>query len=465
MNNEQFTIPVSMADVSRLLTMVKAQFPIDKLSAPVLFKPYKKVNVNPFTEKLFSELEIDNDERFTLDTEAKELFKRVYMTSGLNLFTEITAQVVSETMAIPINTIFEILAKRQEEPKGFVGEFSQTANSIEFVSGYDPITPRVNKFLDLNRNLNALNASCPNIDIDMARRYIKSIDFINSISADPDKNIGDINTAIIEALVHKKPIDFVFFKCPRMVQYRENDKNRLDIITHCDDVERDSREGIKKYTGDDKMVSYFRTLFEELDNLGIKAKLTVFVMTTDVEDMFPVSRAKFHSSIEYEALLVPTEDVLSAKTKSEVYTQELQKRFDGLDVDVLSVESVENLTNFISIKKALFADAYRSIFNFIDNKSFEIAVKQDKARYEEVYPEYRQEHAKFKVANKTAVEVATHELLNLFDNPVIITRGPIPIKEQLLANGKIIKLINKDSKTSPRRIIFADPERDELISN
>lgn len=459
-NNETLKLTVSEFDVEELMSLVSCKSGSNfELSSVKEYRPKADKNIDKNAYILLEEIRMicNLGERSVSADKVEQYTKSIKMFSGLSLYNEMVTSLVSEQLGISIRECREIFLRQRIEPRGFLQVVSEVSKSVNFVSGELSLPVRERYLEKTDRRIRKIRQFVEGkIDLELERNFVLAMFKLEELSTSYNENIGDIEKAVIEALVFGNPIDLVFLKCPRMVQYRDGGgRNRLDVLTTTKTVTLNSISGERVYVGDTHLRDYFVNFTRVFKSLGIEVVPIILVMESDVENMFPINSVVGKSSL-YESVVVPESDVVEAKSKAKTYTESLATIFVEADNScvVTTVETVTEGTDYNEIKKTIFEDAYKSKFEIVKSKEFEVAVTDDLERYSKVYPNYIREHAKYKTANKVADMRALGVIVNKLGNPLIITRGPFPVKQAHLAVDGCTR--------EKRRIIFADPERDDL---
>lgn len=459
-NETKPLLTVSDFDVEKLLELVSVGKGIPLInSRPLGYLVIAREPIEAVSCKLLEELSVDIEfrTRSIEPLQVKQVLKNLQMDSGLSLYNEIIISVISAGGRYSYEECRDIFSLKMPEPQGFLNTVVGAAGQIKFESGESLLLGKEDYLRVIDRRIKKIRRIDREVSEAEVRNFVFAMRLVEKLSASFGDNIGDIERVFIEAVVSKMPVDVLFFKCPRLVQYLDyEEKNRLDVLTHCETVTLQSRIGERVYEGDEHMISYFRNLTNVFAKLNITIIINILVEESDVEKMYPVDSRVGHSNL-YDAVIVPRQDVKLAKMKAAGYTRSLSAMCGLVNgIRVGSADEICGGTDYEKIRTEVFEDAYKSGYRIIRAGEFERAVEEDLERYGAIYPNYRREHAKYKVANKIADMRALSAVLSKFANPLVITKGPFPVTQAHL-------LVGERSKDK-RRIIFADPERDALVN-
>jgi len=445
-----------------------------ELSEPIGVEPRKKVHPESVDVLRSMNGEIPAIEEQISGEEVLNLTRRIMMSSGLVLYNELVANIVSSgNCNLNYRTCVCVMKQEIESPIGFAdmcvdaGQLIKRLICHPGVRYQTKIPGRERQLLVVNSRYERFMRYCESIGVEPSEnnliKFIQTMCIIDKItSAASAKKLheryssrrfaGDIENAILEAVVFTKPVDVVFTKCARMVQYRDSEgRNRLGIISHVDDEERESFDGRRSYEGDRHLISYLRKLKESLVVCGVEANMVVLIADDDVENMYP----------DYRRNIVPREDVENVKKECVHYARSLKRAavVNGADVEVYLITDALSGTEYERIKRIVREDAIRGIHMYSREREFTSAVGSDHERYAKVYIGYCAEDAKNKVGNRIGVlrglsVIRDHFGTNRGTVPIFLTRE-VPLTQSYFA----VPLGEKKRKSA---VLYCDPERDEL---
>lgn len=392
-----------------------------------------------------------------------QIMRNIVMASGLSLYDEIIANLVSDITSVELETIVGLMNKSLDQndfPEfqgtNFLSNFTCAKDRLNITSAQTVLYEKLMRGKLVRRRLKRFrryyaDVSGYSVDSDQMVSYeesfVRGMAYLDSISTSP--SIGDIEEAVMNAVVFDVPVELVVIKCARMAQYRDKDgRNRLDIITSTKPETRESIDGTRDYPGDKDFIDRIAMISEDLISFGVPVCPVILVADDDVANMYP----------NRELSVVPYKDVEAAGEKCRKYCSELGKEFSNRrefsrGVQVAMLTNVLSGTEYEGLKESVMKKliCYRR-FGPVGDSYFEALIQDDVERYADRYINYEGEVSVHKVAGKVGVMFGLKYVSEVFENPVFLTSFNNTVQDLLALNidynGKV--------RSGDRKILYID---------
>ncbi len=356
----------------------------------------------------------------TLNKEQKILLlKHILMESELTLYNELVANFVSKIIQMDVVDVFAALKGEIDPPQGFADMCSEASKRLEgYYNDNSKETYVVYSQVERCKHINRLNIRyvkyCEHHQIiynqDDFIRFVKATDIINRISNPQGENryeegfYGNLEGALFEAIVSKKPIDLIKIQCMRLQQLQDKDgRHRLKINTSIMPESIKTRGGkVRTYEDTSKLIDYLDFCVEEFKNIGIEIRPIVLITDDDAKNMYK------------DDSVIPQEDILQIEKDVLVYLNNLRlyAKNHNSKAEVYLISHISSGTLYEKVKTIVCADCIaggRLGNPIVSENEFTTAVETDQKKYGEEMG-YSVSVSKDKVGNMFGVYRSLHAL-------------------------------------------------------
>jgi hypothetical protein len=386
------------------------------------------------------------------------IMRCIVMESGLSLYDELIANMVASNLEVDLETIIGLMNRELDQKdypefqeNEFLSNFSRAADNLDIRASnttlmknyrrYRRVADRVKRFEQ------CIDNSFEEDEVkNLTENFVAAMEYLDTIVT--HKSIGDVEKAVIDALIFNIPVDLLVIKCARMAQYRDQEgRNRLDILTGIDEERRISIDGAKTYPSDDEFISGIEDFVDGLRKCNVLVRPVILIADDDVENMYP----------NPDLAVVPYKDVLCASDKCVQYSRSLDKAFGDIDTFcdagyiVGRLTDVASGTGYSEVKETAMNHLLRyNRYGPVGDSYYEALVADDVARYASRYEGYGGEVSKHKIAGKIGGMLGLAEVTNQFENPVFLT------EHNNVVEGLMGQKVNRRGQLvrSYRRIVF-----------
>ncbi|MCC7304560.1 hypothetical protein IT418_04080 [bacterium] len=469
--SNQFIFGVNPRDISEITRRLFGNQV--KLTSKVSFDVGKEIQQEVY--RAYCEFSPAKGENRKYSVQADELLsitKSIKTSNGINLYSELIAYVVSGQNNIPVEEVFAVMngmckASLEEYPSLVAKATEVLLTRIKNVQCIELRLPiEVKRLKQIDRYCKSYRAYVEReqseFSYDGFSRYVQAMDIISHITnprgekRDEECYLGNLQSAILEAIVYGLPIHLVKVQCLRLLQDNDSDgRNRIGISTNIGYEEIETRGGkIRRYEDTTALVRYLHSMVEKFEKLNISIKPVVLLTDDDVSNMYP------------SGTVIPLSDEVAIKKKAHTFAGKLNTyaHMNGYqEVDIVLMSEIGAGTEYERVKTLVRVDCERGGINglpLVAESIYTVAVEADYKKYgnELGYPV---EVSKFKVGNAFGVLFGLYEIGkgikdNFGGNVVLIARD-----KPYLRNFLAVPVSGQQKERFPA--ILVDSERNEVF--
>lgn len=418
--------------------------------------------VHPRTKKVLEVhgcLEHIDISRPKKDLTGVEVLRKLRLRDGTTMYNYLVAQEVARTVDRPLDQVVSYMNGQYEigMPQGFRSVCMIAGNRIDdFLGRMYRNNTYQSEIQELEKRTGVANSlvnKCTvflkkhgiedeELLIDLVPRFVIARAIMGRIKTSnnmPAFMSGAIDELLLEGCLGAE-INLLFIKCPRVVQYFDKTgRKRLDILTTVNQEVRESVDGIRTYPGNEYLIRYLHDFQAQFERIGIR--MTPVILVDDMTKIDEYS-AEDNDAIPRRALIYGTNLARYAEQ-------------NGYSITVRMFSDAVEGTRYHEFYKLAYADVVRQ-------ESF-CRIVSERFREEEIdaameyFANFTHLDATRYVAKVIADLRALSALHDKYPYGLFITRDA-PTKRATMLTPVFER--NKVGCT----VLFADPERDQLIS-
>ncbi len=381
----------------------------------------------------------DFPDRILDDSHVRRILKSTKNSAGVNAFNRVSARLASKSTGISEDHIIEFIKDGSEpapqEVITALSEAGKVLSAIDFSS-----SSKLLAYHEAVKSLGRFRREADSLySIDSGMNFLRAKFYLENFAQ--TGTVGNIEGAIIDAMVYEEPINFTLVKCPPKITEVRGHKRRLYIPT--------------SIAAEDIPVSELLLgMQSELGRLSVRSTA-----------MFIIPDQNFRLEFPRGSGIVPDHEIDLTVTNLNMYAHNLGLYFSGTGLIVSTMSQIVSGSEYERIKERIVLDTlpnyspYSELVGkdipkqknvYVPQGIFEQAVGYRREAWKKLYEmdDYPREVASYSIAQMLGDLHGISVVYDHIPNNIFITNHR-RVRQNYL--GKRI-----DTKDQPRKILFRD---------